>query len=355
MTSGKEPLPTLYLEPLDLLYGPSRRACGDAVPALGGAANALNIAVWRPGTPEPRTVLAAADLPDWLVGLSPHERQRAETVLARWRQLPGFCGVPASVDARPALMGVVNLTPDSFYARSRKPDIAAAIAHAQQLVAEGAAILDIGSQSTRPGSDVIATQRECAAALPVIRAFAGTGALVSTDTLRPDIARAAVAAGARIVNDVSGLMPADALGQDAGLVIGHMRGNPSTMQRRPRSARGIFSLYDWFETRIAELVTAGVTRDRIAIDPGFGFGKTVHHNQAILHHLPLLSGLGVAIVIGVSRKASLGYVAGAGRAEDRLPASLAAALVAARGGATILRVHDVAATRQALQITRFFG
>lgn len=354
MSGSKEPLPSLYLEPLDLLFSPSR-ARADAVPVLGGAADALSIAVWRPGTPEPRTVIGAGDLPNWLAGLCSGERRRADAILANWRWLPSFCGVPNSADARPSLMGVVNLTPDSFYAHSRKPDIAAAIAHGQQLMAEGAAILDIGSQSTRPGSDVIATQRECAAALPVIRAFADTGAIVSTDTLRPDIAHAAVAAGARIVNDVSGLMTADALGRDAALVIGHMRGNPSTMQRRPRSARGIFSLYDWFETRIAELVAAGVTRERIAIDPGFGFGKTVHHNQAILRHLPLLSGLGVAIVVGVSRKASLGYVAGASRAEDRLPASLAAALAAARGGAAVLRVHDVAATRQALQITRFFG
>lgn len=252
-------------------------------------------------------------------------------------------------------MGVVNLTPDSFYARSRKPDIAAAIAHGRQLVAEGAAILDIGSQSTRPGSDVIATPRECAAALPVIRKLADSGALVSTDTLRPAVARAAVVAGARIVNDVSGLMREDAVGPSASLVIGHMRGNPSTMQRWPRSARGIFGLYDWFENRIAELAAAGLPRERIAIDPGFGFGKAVHHNQAILHHLPMLSGLGVAIVIGVSRKASLGYVAAAPKAEDRLPASLAAALAAARGGAAILRVHDVAATRQCLQIARFFG
>jgi len=350
----QEPRPAFYLEPLDLLYSPSRMRV-DAIPALGGAAVALSVAVWRPGTSAPRTVMAAQDLPAWLDTLPETEHGRATEILTRWRRPPRFIGVPDNAEARPALMGIVNLTPDSFYARARKPDTAAAIAHGRQLVGAGASVLDIGSQSTRPASDVIATTRECAAALPVIRALAGSGAVVSTDTLRPAIARAAVAAGAGIVNDVSGLMPASALGPSASLVVGHMRGNPATMQRWPRSARGVFGLYDWFEDRIAELTANGVSRERIAIDPGFGFGKAVHHNQAILHHLPLLSGLGVAIVIGVSRKASLGYVAGAAQAEDRLPASLAAALAAARGGAAILRVHDVAATRQCLQITRFFG
>ena len=354
MRPSQEPLSTLYLEPLDLLHSLGR-ARESAIPALGGAAAALSIAIWRPGSRTPRTVLAADELPAWLAALPEGERSRADAILRHWRSLPRFAGVPGSADAWPALMGIVNLTPDSFYARSRKPDIAAAIAHGQRLAAEGATILDIGSQSTRPGSEVVAPERECAAALPVIRSLRESSVAVSTDTLRPAIARAAVAAGAGIVNDVSGLMPADVLGKSASLIVGHMRGNPSTMQRWPRSDRGIFGLYDWFETRIAELTRAGLPRERIAIDPGFGFGKAVHHNQAILQHLPLLSGLGVAIVIGVSRKASLGYVAGVADAEERLPASLAAALTAARRGAAVLRVHDVAATKQALQTVRFFG
>jgi len=352
--TGTATPPRLYLEPLDLLSPPSRPHA-ESVPALGGAAVALSIGIWRPGSDTPRTILPAGDLPGWLDSLTDAERLRAERILAHWRRRPCFPGVPGGRDARPALMGVVNLTPDSFYAQSRKPDLAAAIAHGRQLADEGAAILDIGSQSTRPGSEIVAPERESAAALPVIRALANADAVLSTDTLRPDVARTAIAAGAAIVNDVSGLMPAAALGAEASLIIGHMRGNPTTMQRWPRSGRGVFSLYDWLEARIAALEAAGIGPQRIAIDPGFGFGKTVHHNQAILHHLPLLTGLGVAIVIGVSRKASLGFVTGTPAADDRLPASLAAAMAAARSGAAILRVHDVAATRQALQIAQFFG
>ena len=344
----------LYLEPLDLLSRQSQ-ARHEAVPALGGSAAALSIAVWRPGGAAPRTVLPASDVPQWLDSLSEADRSRAAQILANWRETPGFPGVPSGSDALVSLMGVVNLTPDSFYAASRQPDFAGAIASGHRLKAEGAAILDIGGQSTRPGSNVVSEPQELATILPVIESLtANTDAVLSIDTVRPRVAEAAITAGARIVNDVSGLMPAAALGEHAGLIIGHMRGNPATMQKWPRSERGIFSLYDWLEQRIETLVADGISRDLIAIDPGFGFGKAVSHNRAIIRHLPILTGLGVTIAIGLSRKASLGFISGAGQAADRLPPSLAAALAAASHGAAILRVHDVAATRQALQIVRFF-
>jgi len=348
------PLRPLYLEPLDLVSRQSH-ARYDAIPALGGTTAALSVAVWRPGGETPRTVLPASDLPQWLDSLIEPDRARAAQTLSNWRKNPGFPGVAPGSDALASLMGVVNLTPDSFYAASRQPDLAGAIDAGHRLSAEGAAILDIGGQSTRPGSNVVSEPQELATILPVIESLtANTDAVLSIDTVRPRVTEAAIAAGARIVNDVSGLMPAAALGEHAGLIIGHMRGNPATMQKWPRSERGIFSLYDWLEQRIETLVADGVSRNRIAIDPGFGFGKSVSHNQAIMRHLPILSGLGVTIAIGLSRKASLGFISGAGQAADRLPASLAAALAAASHGAAILRVHDVAATRQALQIARFF-
>jgi dihydropteroate synthase len=346
--------PPFYLEPLDILPAPVHGQYS-VVPILGGSAVALSVAVWRPGTSVPRTVLAASALPNWLNGLEEEEHARATCILRRWRTAPEFPGISKGVEARPALMGVVNLTNDSFYASSRQPDVAAATGLGRRLAAEGASVLDIGGQSTRPGSSIIASSQELASVLPVIAGLAsGTEAAISIDTIRPAVAEAAVRTGATIVNDVSGLMPASALGDRAGLIIGHMRGNPTTMQKWPRSERSIFSLYDWLERRISALVAAGIGRERIAIDPGFGFGKSISHNRTILKHLPLLTGLGVAIAIGLSRKASLGFVSGAPSATERLPASLAAALTAAHHGAAILRVHDVAATRQALQTQRFF-
>jgi dihydropteroate synthase len=254
----------------------------------------------------------------------------------------------------PALMGVVNVTTDSFYPGSRRPTAGAAIAEAQRAAAEGASILDVGGQSTRPHSGPVSWERELDAVLPVIAAARELGAVISVDTLRPELASAGVAAGAAIVNDISGLLPEAAVG-GAALIIGDMRGNPATMQQWPRSAHGVFDTYLRLEARVAACLASGLPRERIAVDPGFGFGKSVAHNQALIHHLPLFLGLGVTIALGVSRKGSLGFLSGTPRAEDRLPASLAAAMAAVRGGASILRVHDVAATRQMLQVSQSFG
>ena len=355
MTGSASALPPpFYLEPVDLLPRSAAERVG-GIPALSGSATALNIVIWRPGQERPRTVLPAASVACWLRSVSLAEASRASAILESWAKPTQFAHVLPRVEARPALMGVLNITPDSFYADSRQSGRQSAVALGAMFLSDGAAILEIGSQSTRPNSRPIASTREAAEALPTVAALAKTGAVISIDTVHPGIAAAGVGAGAKIVNDVTGLMPVEVLGKDASLIIGHMRGNPTTMQQWPRSARGIFSLYDWLEARITALVDAGLPKHRIAVDPGFGFGKAVNHNQAIIRHLPLLTGLGVAIVIGMSRKGSLGYVAGAAKAGDRLPASLAGALIAARSGAAIVRVHDVAATRQALQTARFFS
>ncbi len=344
----------LYLEPVDIIPHPFEGSY-DAITVFGGAASALSIVVWRPGATVPRTVIRAGEVENWLAGLADHERVRCDRILRHWRVAPAFPGLTGHGHNSPSLMGVVNLTNDSFFSDSTRPDAVAGIELGRQLFADGASILDIGGQSTRPGSAIVAQARELEAVLPVVTELAKQPACrLSIDTIRPEVAKAAVRAGASIINDVTGMMPAEALGGTAGLVVGHMRGNPATMQKWPRSERGIFSLYDWLERRISTLETAGISRNRIAIDPGFGFGKAVSHNHAVIRHLPILTGLGVAIVIGLSRKASLGYLSGAKLAAERLPASLAAALAAARQGATILRVHDVAATRQALQISSIF-
>lgn len=318
---------------------------------MGGAAAAAAVAVWRPGAPALRQEMTAGALPDWLGALDEGEASRARAIIAAWalpRCFPGLHG------SGPALMGVVNVTTDSFYPGSRRPTTEAALREAAKAADEGAAILDIGGQSTRPQSGPVSWERELEAVLPVIDAARGLGAAISVDTLRPEIAAAGAQAGADIVNDISGLLPEAAVGR-AALIIGDMRGNPATMQRWPRTAHGVFDTYRRLEARVEACLASGLPRARIAIDPGFGFGKSVAHNQSLIHHLPLFLGLGVAIALGVSRKGSLGFLSGTARAEDRLPASLAAAMAAVRGGASILRVHDVAATRQMLHVAQSFG
>ncbi|HKK30287.1 MAG TPA: dihydropteroate synthase [Alphaproteobacteria bacterium] len=290
--------------------------------------------------------MSAADVPEWLDTLPQEERVRARRMIAAWNAPRCF---PGAERGAPALMGVVNVTHDSFYAGSRRPSMEAALAEAERAAAEGAAILDVGGQSTRPGASVVSLPYEMSAVLPVIEKTRGLGLPISVDTLRPAVAEAGLRRGAQIVNDVSGLLPhASAAG--AALIVGDMRGNPKTMQQWPRSRFGVFDIYARLETAVANCLTAGIPPDRIAVDPGFGFGKSVCHNQALMRHLPLFLGLGVTVAIGVSRKGSLGYWSGTRQPSERLPASLAAALAAARGGASILRVHDVAETRQMLHV-----
>lgn len=346
--------PNLFLEPLDLQWGPAALRMmqwHNGLPLLGGAAAAATVAVWRPGQSEPRLEIPASGLTAWLEVLPEAERAYAAGIIGAWRRPRRFPGISGT---GPALMGVVNVTTDSFYPGSRRPTAAAALAEAAKAAAEGAGILDIGGQSTRPRSGPVSLAREFEAVLPVIEQAKALGVPISVDTLRPEVAQAAVSAGACIVNDISGLLPEQYV-SGAALIIGDMRGNPETMQRWPRSSHGVFDIYRRLEARVASCRAGGMALDQIAIDPGFGFGKSVAHNQALIHHLPLFLGLGVTLAVGVSRKGSLGYLSGTRQPEDRLPASLAAAITAVNGGASILRVHDVSATRQMLQIARSFG
>jgi dihydropteroate synthase len=320
------------------------------MPLLGGVAAAPSVAVWRRDKDFTKSEIPAAELAGWLAKQTTADQSAAERILRNWQKRRAFPGVKGD---GPALMGIVNVTNDSFYAPSRISSETAAVAMAKRAVKDGAGIIDVGGQSTRPHGGPVSLVHELGAVLPVLEQIAALGVPTSVDTLRPAVAQAALAEGALIVNDVSGLMPPIVAGNGA-LIIGDMRGNPSTMQKWPRSRFGVFDIYDWLAKRIDQYLAAGMTRDQLAIDPGFGFGKAVSHNQALIHHLPLFLGLGVTIVVGVSRKGSLGYLSGTPSATDRLPASLAAAMAAARGGASILRVHDVAATRQMLQVVDIF-
>jgi len=240
---------------------------------------------------------------------------------------------------RPQIMGILNVTPDSFSDGGRFLDPAAALAQARVLAAEGAALLDIGGESTRPGS----------AEVP--------GLPLSIDTRKAGVARAALAAGAGMVNDVS------ALTFDAGLagvvaaagvplVLMHAQGTPATMQDAPAYDDVLLDVYDWLEHRIAVAEAAGIARGRIVVDPGIGFGKTAAHNLALIRGLSLFHGLGCPVLLGASRKRFIGTISGEERADRRVAGSLAVALAAAAQGVQLLRVHDVAETRAALALWR---
>ncbi len=258
--------------------------------------------------------------------------------------------------ASPLVMGVLNVTPDSFSDGGLHDDPALAVAHGERLIAEGAAILDIGGESTRPGSDEVPEAAELARVRPIVMRFSSHCSVpVSIDTRHASVAEASVASGASIINDVSGFrdsaMVRVAAGCDAGLVVMHMAGEPKTMQAAPRYQDVVAEVGGYLIAQAAVLEAAGVARERIALDPGIGFGKTLEHNIALLRGLPQLAALGYPVLIGVSRKRFIGQLTGVDNPAARLAGSIAAACYAAEHGASILRVHDVAETVQALGVT----
>jgi dihydropteroate synthase len=256
---------------------------------------------------------------------------------------------------RPRLMGIVNVTPDSFSDGGRFLETEAAIAHGRALRSAGADILDVGGESTRPGARPVGETEEKARVVPVIKALAGEGALVSIDSRHASVMEAALDAGARIVNDVTALEgDPDSLAlvakREVPVVLMHMRGDPGTMQDDPRYDDVVAEVRDYLGRRVAACVAAGIPKQRIAVDPGIGFGKTVDHNLALIRHLDRLADLDCTILLGVSRKSFIGALSKGEPATERLPGSLAAALAGVARGAHILRVHDVAATAQALAV-----
>ena len=254
---------------------------------------------------------------------------------------------------RPLVMGVVNITPDSFSDGGMFADTARAIAHAQRLIGEGADILDLGGESTRPGAAPVSLEVERRRVLPVLEAVASGGVPVAVDTRKPELMREAIAAGAAMINDVTALSGPGALAAVArapvAVCLMHMQGDPATMQANPDYRDVVREVRDFLAQRVAVAVAAGIARNRIVVDPGFGFGKTVEHNLALLRSLREFASLGGALLAGLSRKAMLGRLTGREPLE-RVHASVAAALLAIQNGAHIVRVHDVAATRDALAV-----
>jgi dihydropteroate synthase len=258
---------------------------------------------------------------------------------------------------RPLLMGVINVTPDSFSDGGLHATADAAIAHGRSLAAAGADILDVGGESTRPGAAEITAAEEAARILPVIEALAGDGFVVSVDTRRARVMEAALARGARIVNDVTALSgDRDSLAvvarSGAPTILMHMQGEPATMQVAPRYDDVVREVGAFLAARVAACAAAGIDRGRLCVDPGIGFGKTVAHNLALLRALPALCVAGCGLLVGASRKAFIGKLSRGESPPERVPGSIAVALHAAAAGADILRVHDVAETRQALEVWR---
>jgi dihydropteroate synthase len=253
----------------------------------------------------------------------------------------------------PLVMGIVNVTPDSFSDGGRYLDPGAAIAHGRALREAGADILDVGGESTRPGAAVVGAEEEAARVIPVIEALAGAGARVSVDTSKAGVAAAALAAGAEIVNDVTALgdpaMAAVCAEAGSGLILMHMKGTPRTMQADPRYADVVAEVRDFLAGRLEAATAAGVDAERVWLDPGIGFGKTVEHNLELIARIGRIAELGRPVVVGTSRKNFIGVVTGR-EVGERIGGSIATNVLALAGGASVLRVHDVTATVDAIRV-----
>jgi dihydropteroate synthase len=284
-----------------------------------------------------------------------------EPAVEAWLGSPPDIETPAGrlpTSRRPVVLGVLNVTPDSFSDGGRvfdDDDHDAAVAAGEALLAAGADVVDVGGESTRPGAEPVDEAEEERRVLPVIEALAGKGAIVSVDTTKSRVARAALDAGAAMINDVSagaldGLLLATIAERQVPYVLMHMRGTPRTMQRDPRYSDVVGEVYDFLFDQLVRLEQAGIDRSRVIVDPGIGFGKTLDHNLELLRRTRELTSLGRPVLIGTSRKSFLGAITGTELASDRVEESLAAAAVAVARGARLLRVHDVAQTVRAVQV-----
>ncbi|HKX91536.1 MAG TPA: dihydropteroate synthase [Sphingomicrobium sp.] len=285
-----------------------------------------------------------------------------DALAAQWQALTG-ARPPLNLGERrilldqPQVMGIVNATPDSFSDGGQFADAAAAAAFGTDMAGQGAAIVDVGGESTRPGAKPVWEGDEIERVAPIIRQLAAGGTAVSIDTRKADVMTAALETGARMVNDVSALTYDE---RSAGVIAAagvpvilmHHQGDPQTMQDNPRYADVLIEVYSWLEQRIAAAEAAGIARERILVDPGFGFGKTVAHNLELMNGLALFHALGCPLVVGASRKRTIGALSGEAPADRRLGGSLAFALKAVEQGAQLVRVHDVPETVQALRIWR---
>jgi dihydropteroate synthase len=347
----------IRLCPEEILSGAAARAAideGRALPLAGGplAFAAVEALARNPKDGVISHHFTIADLRDWAA-----QRRRDGDVAAELDRIaaprPAWAGFALD---RPLVMGILNVTPDSFSDGGAYFDTAHAIEHGNAMIEAGADIVDIGGESTRPGADETAPEEELRRVLPVVQALAGAGAALSVDTRRAMVMWEVLSAGARIVNDVTALTgDAGSLRLaahcDAPLVLMHKAGEPRTMQEAPHYDNVALDVLDYLEARIAACEAAGIARSRICIDPGIGFGKhPLEHNLPLLRRVALLHATGCGVVLGLSRKSFIGRVSHDEKPPDRVAGSIAGALWGASRGIQILRVHDVAETRQALAV-----
>jgi dihydropteroate synthase len=350
----------LWLLPLGLISGRAAAeaiASGQARPLTGPClAFTLIRALGLGADRRPISVTSSiAEFEVWIAGVGAPFAQRVREQLA-------FLSAPrppwAGFDLdRPIIMGVLNVTPDSFSDGGQWFDAERAVAHGRTLLMAGADIIDVGGESTRPGADELSPREEIQRVEPVVRALVQSGAVVSIDTRHKAVMEAALDAGARIVNDVSALThdaesAALIARRGASVVLMHMRGEPRTMQREPVYYSPLIEVLEFLKVRIEACIAAGIPSERIAIDPGIGFGKLMPHNLELLSRIASFHGLGCSIVLGVSRKSTIAQLSRGEPPGTRLPGSLAAALAGVQQGVQVLRVHDVAETRQALAVWR---
>jgi dihydropteroate synthase len=337
-SDGADPV----LNPLGLLTGDAaaRAVRAGAAQSLAGGPTAFTLVETLTPTPDgiERTIATVRDGSDVLSRLTAPR--------------PAFAGIGL---AHPVLMGVVNATPDSFSDGGDYFDCNAAIDRALKLADDGAAIVDIGGESTRPGAEPITVSDEIARIVPVIEAAVAAGITVSADTRHAAVMTAAIEAGAAIVNDITALTgdPASmevVANSEASVVLMHMQGTPETMQQAPEYSLASVDIFRWLSARVEACVAAGLPRGRIVVDPGIGFGKNDDHNMEILDRAGMFHATGCAVAIGVSRKSFIGRIAEIADPKDRLPGTIAATLMALERGVQIHRVHDVAAVRQAIAV-----
>ncbi|WP_419903889.1 dihydropteroate synthase [Kiloniella sp.] len=346
----------LYIRPLQASNGNS--SIGKAVIFLGGPArySAAEVTIRSStGDIEERHVLPTSEILSWLETSRPDFKEAASGILAKLSEpRASFAGLDMS---QAHVMGVINVTPDSFSDGGDRYDASNAVEDGLRMVEQGATILDVGGESTRPGAEPVSLDEELRRVIPVVHKLSQAGALVSIDTRHAKVMTEAVAAGAGVINDVTALQGDEgsleaAAAAKVPVILMHMQGTPETMQSNPTYQDVALDIYDFLEQRVAACEAAGIPRNMVAIDPGIGFGKTIDHNLRLLDTLSLFHGTGCPVLLGVSRKGFIGKLSGAVEPKDRVAGSIACALAGLQRGIQMYRVHDVAETSQAFVISR---